>query len=62
MQNTLLFGLQNGSLLCLNMTDTSPFPIWNVKNSESGISVLNICDFNKNGKSDILIGREDATL
>ena len=25
------------SILCLNMTKNQPFPIWNVKNSESGV-------------------------
>lgn len=44
------------------MNKNYPIPIWNVKNGDSGVYVMNICDFNRNGKSDILIGRDDATI
>lgn len=48
--------------MCLNMTATQPFPIWNLKNSQIGITALSSYDIVNNGKNSIMLAREDSTL
>ena len=44
------------------MTKQMPIPIWNIKTTSSGANVMNSYDFNKNGKTDLIIGRDNASI
>ena len=44
------------------MTSVQPYPLWNSRLNQSGVSVMGIYDFSANGKSDILVGRDDSSI
>ena len=60
----IVFGTENGKVGVLSLVEDGLRPGWCVSNLKrlGGVNCMSTCDITKDGRTDILVGRDDGTL